>query len=85
MSGNYMKFYSAIKGAYPDIKIVSNCDGSVQPLNLPADLYDFHVLIVTSKLKPFCKLYPFSFLTMWCSFCKGLHECKFYVLDDSQL
>lgn len=43
MLGNYMKFYTAIKGAYPDIKIVSNCDGSVQPSNMPADLYDFHV------------------------------------------
>ncbi|KAL8460099.1 hypothetical protein ACS0TY_031855 [Phlomoides rotata] len=41
--GNYMKFYTAIKGGYPDIKIVSNCDGSAQPSDLPADLYDFHV------------------------------------------
>ncbi|KAL7093011.1 hypothetical protein ACP275_11G016800 [Erythranthe tilingii] len=41
--GNYMKFYDAIKGSYPDIKIISNCDGSVQRLDHPADLYDFHV------------------------------------------
>ncbi|KAK7290724.1 hypothetical protein RIF29_05343 [Crotalaria pallida] len=40
--GNYLKFYDAIKHAYPDIQIISNCDGSVKPLNHPADLYDFH-------------------------------------------
>lgn len=42
-SGNYLKFYKAIKSAYPDIKIISNCDGSSRPLDHPADLYDFHV------------------------------------------
>ncbi|KAI5671790.1 hypothetical protein M9H77_12154 [Catharanthus roseus] len=41
--GNYMKFYLAIKSAYPDIKIISNCDGSSQALDHPADLYDVHV------------------------------------------
>ncbi|GAA0159268.1 hypothetical protein LIER_38830 [Lithospermum erythrorhizon] len=41
--GNYLKFYSEIKSAYPDIQIVSNCDGSSQKLDHPADLYDFHV------------------------------------------
>ncbi|KAL2501998.1 Alpha-L-arabinofuranosidase 1 [Forsythia ovata] len=41
--GNYLKFYTAIKSAYPDIKIISNCDGSSQQLDHPADLYDFHV------------------------------------------
>nr|ABV32544.1 alpha-L-arabinofuranosidase protein [Prunus persica] len=41
--GNYLKFYSAIKRAYPDIKIISNCDGSSRKLDHPADLYDFHV------------------------------------------
>ncbi|KAH6794521.1 alpha-L-arabinofuranosidase 1 [Perilla frutescens var. hirtella] len=40
---NYMKFYNAIKGAYPDIKIITNCDGSGGPLDHPADLYDYHV------------------------------------------
>ncbi|KAI5317037.1 hypothetical protein L3X38_036744 [Prunus dulcis] len=40
--GNYLKFYSAIKRAYPDIKIISNCDGSSQKLDHPADLFDFH-------------------------------------------
>lgn len=42
-SGNYLKFYKAIKSAYPDINIISNCDGSSRPLDHPADLYDFHV------------------------------------------
>ncbi|KAL0404736.1 UNVERIFIED_CONTAM: Alpha-L-arabinofuranosidase 1 [Sesamum radiatum] len=41
--GNYLKFYSAIKNAYPDIKIISNCDGSSRPLDHPADLYDYHI------------------------------------------
>ena len=36
-------FYDAIKKAYPDIKIISNCDGSSSPLDHPADYYDFHV------------------------------------------
>ncbi|KAK3004193.1 hypothetical protein RJ639_018907 [Escallonia herrerae] len=40
--GNYLKFYSAIRHAYPDIKIISNCDGSSLPLDHPADFYDFH-------------------------------------------
>ncbi|KAJ1433984.1 Glycoside hydrolase superfamily, partial [Sesbania bispinosa] len=40
--GNYLKFYSAIKSAYPDIQIISNCDGSSRPLDHPADLYDYH-------------------------------------------
>ncbi|XP_045797620.1 alpha-L-arabinofuranosidase 2-like [Trifolium pratense] len=40
--GNYLKFYEAIKRTYPDIQIISNCDGSDQPLNHPADLYEFH-------------------------------------------
>ncbi|XP_020254046.1 alpha-L-arabinofuranosidase 1-like isoform X1 [Asparagus officinalis] len=41
--GNYLKFYDAIRNAYPDIKMISNCDGSSSPLDHPADLYDFHV------------------------------------------
>ncbi|KAF8364762.1 hypothetical protein HHK36_033264 [Tetracentron sinense] len=41
--GNYLKFYYAIKGAYPDINIISNCDGSSRKLDHPADLYDFHI------------------------------------------
>lgn len=42
-SEKYMKFYKAIRRVYPDIQIISNCDGSVNPLNHPADIYDFHV------------------------------------------
>ncbi|CAI9101052.1 OLC1v1038287C1 [Oldenlandia corymbosa var. corymbosa] len=41
--GNYRKFYNAIKSAYPDIQVVSNCDGSTRPLDHPADFYDIHV------------------------------------------
>ncbi|KAK3136038.1 hypothetical protein QOZ80_5BG0427150 [Eleusine coracana subsp. coracana] len=41
--GNYLKFYNAIRQAYPDIQMISNCDGSSRPLDHPADLYDFHV------------------------------------------
>ncbi|CAI9094735.1 OLC1v1030522C1 [Oldenlandia corymbosa var. corymbosa] len=41
-NGNYQKSYDAIRKAYPNIKIISNCDGSVQPLAQPADLYDYH-------------------------------------------
>ncbi|XLU20149.1 hypothetical protein S245_056215, partial [Arachis hypogaea] len=40
--GNYLAFYNAIKHAYPDIKIVSNCDASSKPLDHPADLYEYH-------------------------------------------
>ncbi|KAJ8449143.1 hypothetical protein Cgig2_004198 [Carnegiea gigantea] len=40
--GNYLKFYKALKKSYPDIKAISNCDGSKQPLDHPADLYDYH-------------------------------------------
>ncbi|KAK3118311.1 hypothetical protein QOZ80_9BG0697120 [Eleusine coracana subsp. coracana] len=41
--GNYLKFYNAIRQAYPDIQMISNCDGSSRPLDHPADMYDFHV------------------------------------------
>ncbi|XP_028793312.1 alpha-L-arabinofuranosidase 1-like [Neltuma alba] len=40
--GNYLKFYNAIKHAYPDMQIISNCDATDKPLKHPADLYDFH-------------------------------------------
>lgn len=40
---NYMKFYDALKKAYPDMQAISNCDGSSTPLDHPADLYDFHI------------------------------------------
>ncbi|KAI7736721.1 hypothetical protein M8C21_001969 [Ambrosia artemisiifolia] len=40
---NFLKFYDAIKQAYPDIKVISNCDGSSTKLDHPADLYDYHL------------------------------------------
>ncbi|KAI6696966.1 hypothetical protein NL676_017085 [Syzygium grande] len=48
--GSYLKFHSAIKSAYPDIKMISNCDGSSQPLDHPADFYDFHVYTSAKNL-----------------------------------
>ncbi|XP_072959753.1 alpha-L-arabinofuranosidase 1-like isoform X1 [Typha angustifolia] len=56
--GNYLKFYSAIKAAYPDIKLISNCDGSAYPLDHPADLYDIHVY--TSSSDMFSKAHQFD-------------------------
>ncbi|XP_075473745.1 alpha-L-arabinofuranosidase 1-like [Primulina tabacum] len=41
--GSYLKFYDAISHAYPDIKIISNCDGSSKPLDHPAHYYDYHI------------------------------------------
>ncbi|XVE60936.1 hypothetical protein DITRI_Ditri06bG0000800 [Diplodiscus trichospermus] len=48
--GNYLKFYDAIRRAYPDIKMISNCDGSSHPLDHPADFYDFHVYTSANNL-----------------------------------
>ncbi|CAK7340311.1 unnamed protein product [Dovyalis caffra] len=48
--GNYLKFYDGIKSAYPDIKIISNCDGSSYSLDHPADYYDFHIYATASNL-----------------------------------
>ncbi|KAI5560111.1 hypothetical protein BDE02_16G024200 [Populus trichocarpa] len=48
--GNYIKFYNAIRSAYPDIKIISNCDGSSRSLDHPADYYDYHVYTSASNL-----------------------------------
>ncbi|KAL6523338.1 aspartate-semialdehyde dehydrogenase-like protein [Orobanche gracilis] len=48
--GNYLKFYVAIKRTYPDIKIISNCDGSSQPLDHPADFYDYHIYSSASNV-----------------------------------
>ncbi|EEC68797.1 hypothetical protein OsI_37351 [Oryza sativa Indica Group] len=48
--GNYLKFYDAIRKAYPDIQMISNCDGSSRPLDHPADLYDFHVYTSAANL-----------------------------------
>ncbi|KAL2320587.1 hypothetical protein Fmac_029556 [Flemingia macrophylla] len=41
--GNYLYFYEAIRSAYPDIQIISNCDASNSPLSHPSDLFDFHI------------------------------------------
>ncbi|OMP12611.1 hypothetical protein COLO4_02962 [Corchorus olitorius] len=43
--GNYLKFYDAIRRTYPDIKMITNCDGSSRPLDHPADMYDFHAFV----------------------------------------
>ncbi|KAF9599343.1 hypothetical protein IFM89_036800 [Coptis chinensis] len=48
--GNYLKFYDALKKAYPDIKIITNCDGSSHQLDHPADMYDFHIYTSASSL-----------------------------------
>ncbi|XP_044506764.1 alpha-L-arabinofuranosidase 1-like [Mangifera indica] len=48
--GNYIKFYDAIKLAYPDIGIISNCDGSNRILQHPADFYDFHIYTDANNL-----------------------------------
>jgi len=48
--GNYIKFYYAIKTAYPDIQIISNCDGSSKSLDHPADLYDYHIYTSASNI-----------------------------------
>ncbi|XP_021900940.1 alpha-L-arabinofuranosidase 1-like [Carica papaya] len=41
--GNYLSFYNAIKRAYPDVKMISNCDGSEKQLDHPAEYYDYHI------------------------------------------
>ncbi|KAI3899813.1 hypothetical protein MKW92_036678 [Papaver armeniacum] len=41
--GNYLKYYDALRRSYPDIKIITNCDGSSQKLDHPSDLYDIHI------------------------------------------
>ncbi|CAK8536986.1 unnamed protein product [Lathyrus sativus] len=56
--GNYLEFYKAIKPRYPDIQIISNCDGSQYPINHPADLYDFH--IYTNSTDMFSKYTKFD-------------------------
>ncbi|KAL9239572.1 hypothetical protein vseg_013881 [Gypsophila vaccaria] len=40
---NYVKFYNAVKKAYPDIKTITNCDFTKGDLDHPADLYDYHI------------------------------------------
>ncbi|KAG0576183.1 hypothetical protein M758_5G063200 [Ceratodon purpureus] len=57
--GNYMEFYKAIKLMYPDIQMISNCDGSSVPLDHPADYYDFHVYTDPNNL--FAMRHQFDF------------------------
>jgi alpha-N-arabinofuranosidase len=59
--GNYLRFYTAIRHAYPDIQIISNCDGSSTPLDHPADLYDYH--IYTNANDMFSKATAFNRVT----------------------
>ncbi|XP_024377237.1 alpha-L-arabinofuranosidase 1 isoform X2 [Physcomitrium patens] len=47
---NYMEFYKAIKLLYPDIQVISNCDGSGAALDHPADLYDYHIYTNANNL-----------------------------------
>ncbi|KAI5064945.1 hypothetical protein GOP47_0019640 [Adiantum capillus-veneris] len=47
---NYIKFYEAINDTYPDIGIISNCDGSYRRLDHPADMYDFHIYTSANRL-----------------------------------
>ncbi|KAE8805193.1 alpha-L-arabinofuranosidase 1-like [Hordeum vulgare] len=54
---HYLKFHTAIREAYPDIQMISNCDGSRVQLDHPADLYDFHV-----KLPTLSPVFGLSFL-----------------------
>uniref|UniRef100_A0A9I9CWX5 non-reducing end alpha-L-arabinofuranosidase n=1 Tax=Cucumis melo TaxID=3656 RepID=A0A9I9CWX5_CUCME len=48
--GNYIKIYNAIKRVYPDIKIISNCDGSSVKLDHPAGYYDFHIYTSANQM-----------------------------------
>ncbi|KAJ7551122.1 hypothetical protein O6H91_07G135700 [Diphasiastrum complanatum] len=47
---NYMVFFDAIKENYPDIKLITNCDGSWRQLDHPSDLYDFHIYTNANNL-----------------------------------
>jgi hypothetical protein len=70
-TGNYLMFYNAIREAYPDIQIISNCDGSSKPLHHPADLYDFHVSLlhanwfVFSPCLAFTRIFSFYFINVY--------------------
>ncbi|KAM0947929.1 putative non-reducing end alpha-L-arabinofuranosidase [Dioscorea sansibarensis] len=56
--GNYLKFYYTIKAAYPDIELISNCDGSSTRLDHPADMYDFHIYTTANDM--FSKVHRFD-------------------------
>ncbi|CAN1256413.1 Alpha-L-arabinofuranosidase 2 [Linum perenne] len=50
--GNYLMFFYAIRKAYPNIKIISNCDYIDPVVNKldPADYYDFHIYTNASDI-----------------------------------
>ncbi|KAI3964586.1 hypothetical protein MKW92_013364 [Papaver armeniacum] len=48
--GNYLKYYDALRRSYPDIKIITNCDGSSQKLDHPSDIYDIHIYESASSM-----------------------------------
>ncbi|KAI3901922.1 hypothetical protein MKW92_011269 [Papaver armeniacum] len=48
--GNYLKYYDALRRTYPDIKIITNCDGSSQKLDHPSDIYDIHIYESASSM-----------------------------------
>lgn len=56
--GNYLKFYHAIKANYPYIQVINNCDATSQKLDVPADLFDFH--IYTNPDNMFSKAHQFD-------------------------
>ncbi|KAB5519241.1 hypothetical protein DKX38_023560 [Salix brachista] len=58
LPGNYLKFKDTIRSAYPDIKIISNCDGSSHSVDHPADYYDFQaklssLILISSEFNTF--------------------------------
>ncbi|KAI3889271.1 hypothetical protein MKX03_003948 [Papaver bracteatum] len=48
--GNYLKYYDALRRSYPDIKIITNCDGSSHKLDHPSDIYDIHIYESASSM-----------------------------------
>ncbi|XP_058758939.1 alpha-L-arabinofuranosidase 2-like [Vicia villosa] len=51
--GSYHHFYDAIRNAYPDIQIISNCDASYKALDHPTDLHDYPVRYNIQQFKQF--------------------------------
>ncbi|KAF3327213.1 alpha-L-arabinofuranosidase 1-like protein [Carex littledalei] len=49
-TGNYLKFYYAIKNAYPDMNLITNCNALGTTLDHPADYYDFHTYTTASNM-----------------------------------
>ncbi|MCL7046381.1 hypothetical protein MKW94_002010 [Papaver nudicaule] len=47
--GNYLRYYDALRRSYPDIKIITNCDGSYHKLDHPSDMYDVHIYTDTAR------------------------------------